>query len=36
MANKFTKTDELKEEFEKEKIRMANIKQFLNKYKNSL
>jgi hypothetical protein len=26
MSNKFTKTDDLKVEFEREKIRLANIK----------
>jgi hypothetical protein len=29
MNNKFTRTDELKVEFEREKIRLANIKQYL-------
>ena len=29
MANKFTKTDELKIEFDREKVRLAAMKQFL-------
>lgn len=29
MDNKFTRTDDLKEDFDKEKVRLANIKHFL-------
>lgn len=36
MNNKFTKTDELKEEFDREKIRLAAMKQFLQMYKPGL
>ena len=36
MQNKFTKTDELKSDFEKEKARMGNIKQLMQQYKNGL
>lgn len=36
MANKFTKTDELKAQFEKEKVRLALVQRFLNVYRNSL
>ena len=30
MNNKFTKTDDLKVEFDREKVRLAAIKQFLS------
>jgi hypothetical protein len=36
MGNKFTKTDELKGEFEKEKVKLANIKVNLQQYKPNL
>ena len=36
MENKFTRTDDLKEEFDREKIRLANIKKFLQMYKGNL
>lgn len=36
MDNKFTRTDDLKEDFDKEKIRLANIKKFLQQYKSNL
>ena len=36
IANKFTKTDELKHQFDREKVRLAQIKKFLNVYRNSL
>jgi len=36
MENKFTKTDDLKVEFEREKVRLANIKQQLQQYKPNL
>jgi len=36
MANKFTKTDDLKERFEKEKVRLALVHRFLNAYRNGL
>lgn len=36
MANKFTNTDNLKAQFEEEKIRLGLIKKFLNTYKNGL
>jgi hypothetical protein len=36
MANKFTKTDELKAKFDEEKLRLSNIKKFLQHYKNGL
>ena len=36
MANKFTRTDDLKEEFDREKIRLAAIKKFLQQYKSNL
>ena len=36
MDNKFTRTDEVKADFEREKIRMEAIKRFLNVYKNGL
>jgi hypothetical protein len=36
MANKFTKTDDLKQQFEKEKDRMRIIQRFLNAYRNGL
>jgi hypothetical protein len=34
--NKFTRTNELKEQFDQEKLRMAKIKRFLQAYKNGL
>ena len=33
MNNKFTKTDELQEQFEKEKVRLSLIQRFLNVYR---
>lgn len=36
MSNKFTRTDDLKVDFEKEKVRLAAIKQILSTYKPSL
>lgn len=36
MSNKFTKTDELKKQFDQEKIRLGQIKKFLQAYKNGL
>ena len=36
MENKFNDTDNLKNNFDQEKKRMAMIKQFLNVYKNGL
>mmetsp|Transcript_984 Transcript_984/g.991 ORF Transcript_984/g.991 Transcript_984/m.991 type:complete len:227 (+) Transcript_984:1061-1741(+) len=36
MNNKFTRTDDLKVDFEREKIKLANIKVILQKYKGSL
>ena len=36
MNNKFTRTDEVKADFEREKVRMEAIKRFLNVYKNGL
>lgn len=36
MQNKFAKTDDLKVEFEREKVRMATIKQLMQQYKNGL
>ena len=36
MDNKFTRTDDLKEDFDKEKVRLANIKKFLQQYKSNL
>ena len=33
MANKFTKTDDLKDQFEKEKVRLTLIQRFLNVYR---
>ena len=36
MDNKFTKTDELRASFEKEKVRLALVQRFLNVYRNSL
>lgn len=33
MSNKFTKTDELKDQFEKEKVRLTLIQRFLNVYR---
>lgn len=36
MDNKFTRTDEVKADFEREKVRMEAIKKFLNVYKNGL
>jgi intraflagellar transport protein 74 len=36
MANKFTKTDDLKEQFEREKVRLAAIQRFLGAYRNGL
>jgi len=29
MENKFTRTDDLKDDFDKEKVRLASIKKFL-------
>jgi len=36
MENKFTKTDELKSDFEREKVRMVTIKKLMQQYKNGL
>merc|ERR1719506_3586972 len=36
MANKFGKTDDLKADFDREKVRLGLIKKFLNTYKNGL
>ena len=36
MSNKFTRTDDLKEEFDREKKRLAAIKLFLQQYKPGL
>ena len=36
MENKFTKTDDLKSQFEREKVRLALIQRFLNAYRNGL
>lgn len=36
MANKFTKTEQLQDQFEDEKLRMGAIKKFLQVYKNGL
>lgn len=36
MNNKFTRTDDLKVEFDREKIRLAAIKAFLQQYKPGL
>jgi len=36
MENKFTRTDDLKVDFEKEKIKLANIKANLQQYKPNL
>lgn len=36
MENKFTKTDELKSDFEREKARMVTIKKLMQQYKNGL
>ena len=36
MDNKFNDTDNLKKSFDREKKRMAMIKQFLNVYRNGL
>jgi len=36
ITNKFTKTDELKAQFDEEKYRMGKIKKFLQCYKNGL
>ncbi len=36
MSNKFTKTDDLKVEFDREKIRLGHIKQYLQQYKPGL
>ena len=36
MDSKFTRTDDLKSTFDREKKRMHLIKQFLNQYKNGL
>lgn len=36
MANKFTKTDDLKYEFDREKVRLANIKGHLQTQKPGL
>ena len=36
MNNKFTKTDELKVQFEQEKVRLAQIKTYLQTYKPAL
>jgi hypothetical protein len=33
MNNKFTKTDDLKEEFDKQKVKLASIKQMIQTYK---
>ena len=36
VANKFTKTDDVKRQFDQEKVRLANIRNFLKIYKNGL
>ena len=36
ISNKFTKTDDLKSQFDQEKLRMGKIKKFLQTYKNGL
>lgn len=36
MSNKFTKTDDLKVQFDQEKVRLGQIKKFLNAYRNGL
>lgn len=36
MSNKFTRTDDLKAQFDQEKIRLGQIKKFLNAYRNGL
>ena len=36
MKNKFTRTDDLKEDFDKQKVRLASIKQLIQTYKGSL
>ena len=36
LSNKFTRTDDLKAQFDTEKVRMAKIKKFLQTYKNGL
>jgi predicted nucleic acid-binding Zn-ribbon protein len=36
MANKFTRTDELKVDFDREKVRLAHIRAFLAQYKPGL
>lgn len=36
MANKFTKTDDLKEEFDQEKVRLSQLQAMLQKYKPGL
>ena len=36
MNNKFTKVDDLKVEFDREKVRLASIKQMLSQYKSGL
>jgi len=36
ITNKFTKTDDLKVQFDEEKYRMGKIKKFLQTYKNGL
>ena len=36
MNHKFTRTDEVKADFEREKVRMEATKKFLNVYKNGL
>lgn len=36
MANKFTRTDDLKVDFDREKVRLAQIRAFLAQYKPGL
>jgi hypothetical protein len=36
MNNKFTRTDDLKDSFDKEKVRLAAIKSFLSQYRPGL
>ena len=36
MTNKFTKTDDLKQQFDEEKVRLGMIKKFINCYRNGL
>jgi hypothetical protein len=36
IANKFTKTDDLKRQFDDEKVRLSHIRAFLKTYKNGL